>query len=131
MIIDFEHVGMTVSDMDRSVAFYVGLLGLKLVVRRKGPAGNEMAFLDARGAQLEIVAPADGAMRAEDAKPGHSGLRHLTFHVESVDTAYAALEAAGVEMLEPPRDAHNRDIVRRVAFCRDPDGIVVELAERA
>jgi catechol 2,3-dioxygenase-like lactoylglutathione lyase family enzyme len=30
MLKSFEHIGMTVSDMDRTVAFYCGLLGLRL-----------------------------------------------------------------------------------------------------
>jgi dienelactone hydrolase len=43
----------------------------------------------------------------------------------------ALLQAAGVEITEQPRDAHNRELIRRVAFCRDPDGLQVELIERA
>lgn len=126
----FEHVGMTVRNIDRSLAFYIDLLGLKLVVRRSGKHGDEIAFLDAGGAMLEMISPGTGALKAEDVALGRAGLRHLTFNFESVDDIYARLEAAGVDMVEQPRDAHNRDIVKRVAFCRDPDGIMIELIER-
>jgi glyoxylase I family protein len=37
---------------------------------------------------------------------------------------------AGVQSIEPPRDAYNRDILARVGFVLDPDGIVIELAQR-
>ncbi|MGO7867386.1 VOC family protein, partial [Rhizobium ruizarguesonis] len=35
MLKSFEHVGMKVSDMDRTVDFYCGLLGLSLVLSKK------------------------------------------------------------------------------------------------
>ena len=58
-------------------------------------------------------------------------MRHLTFAFESVDTMIEKLEAAGVEILERPRPAFFTEMVSRVAFVRDPDGIMVELIERA
>jgi glyoxylase I family protein len=41
------------------------------------------------------------------------------------------LAAAGVEIIEQPRIAHNTEMFKRVSFVRDPDGIIVELVERA
>lgn len=130
MLISFEHVGMTVSDMDRSIAFYVDLLGLKLVLRKASNNGGELAFLDAGGGMLEMAAPAGGADKSVDVPNRRAGLRHLTFHFESVDETYAKLEASGVEMIEPPRPAANSEVLRKVAFCRDPDGIIIELSEK-
>ncbi len=121
---------MTVANIDRSLAFYVDLLGLKLVVRRRGLNGDEIAFLDAKGGMLEMVCPATGALTAEDVAVGRAGLRHLTFSFDHVEEKYRELEAAGVSMVEAPRTARNRDIVQKVAFCRDPDGIMIELTER-
>ena len=40
----------------------------------------------------------------------------------------ATLEAAGVEFTELPRLAINKEIVYQVAFCKDPDGMLVEFA---
>ncbi|WP_108398619.1 VOC family protein [Devosia submarina] len=130
MLKGFEHVGITVKNIDKSLAFYVDLLGLKLLVRRPGQNGDEMAFLDAKGPMIEMICPATGALTAEDVAVGRAGVRHLTFNFESVDETYRKLLDAGVDMVEPPRDAHNRDIARRLAFCRDPDGIMIELIER-
>tara|TARA_R110002124_G_scaffold144122_15_gene309069 strand:- start:18492 stop:18884 length:393 start_codon:yes stop_codon:yes gene_type:complete len=130
MLKGFEHVGMTVKNIDKSLAFYVDLLGLELVVRRRGRNGDELAFLDAKTAMLELVCPATGALSAEDVAVGRAGMRHITFSFDSVDAIYLTLEKAGVDMVEAPREAHNQDIVRKVAFCRDPDGIIIELTER-
>jgi len=130
MLKSFEHVGMTVSDMDRSVAFYCDLLGLKLDLRKKTEDGAELAFLDAGGGMLEIVAPATGAKRAVDVPDDTAGLRHLTFLYESVDETFARLETAGADIKERPRFAYNPEVLQKVAFVRDPDGIIIELAQR-
>jgi glyoxylase I family protein len=130
MLLGFEHVGTTSGDMDRTIAFYCGLLGLKLALRKSVDAG-ELAFLDAGGGMLEVVAPRDGAGRFRDVPLSEAGMRHLTFAFDDVDAMVAKLEAAGVEIAERPRDAYNPEIVSRVAFVRDPDGVLVELIERA
>jgi glyoxylase I family protein len=130
MLIGFEHVGTTSGDMDRSIHFYCGLLGLKLVLRKTVESG-ELAFFDAGGGMLEVVAPKAKAQRFRDVPLSEAGMRHLTFAVTDVDEMVRKLEAAGVEIAERPRDAYNREIVRRVAFTRDPDGILVELVERS
>ena len=127
-LLGFEHVGTTAADLDRSIAFYCGLLGLRLVLRKR-QGTTALAFLDAGGGMLEI-AERPGAAAANDVPTGMAGLRHLTFAFDDVDALVTRLAAAGVEIIEQPRDAHNTELIRRVAFCRDPDGIQVELIER-
>jgi len=130
-LVGFEHIGMTARDADRTIAFYCDLLGLRVALRKSQPSG-EMLFLDAGGGMLEIMVPADADInRAVDVLPGDAGMRHLTLAYADVDAMFARLEAAGVEIVERPRNAHNTEMVKRVAFVRDPDGIVVELIERA
>ena len=124
-LVGFEHAGMAVADLDRSIAFYCGLLGLTLRLRKPN-----VAFLEAPGGMLELFRT-PGAGRAVDVPAGAAGLRHVTFAVDDVDATVALLEANGVEITERPRDAFNTEVIRRVAFCRDPDGIQVELIERA
>lgn len=130
MLLGFEHVGMTSGDMDRSIAFYCGLLGLALRLR-KANEGGEVAFLDAGGGMLEIIAPKAEAGRFRDVPLSEAGLRHLTLAYDDVDAMVSRLAAAGVEIVEHPRPAHNTEMICRVAFVRDPDGIIVELIERA
>jgi glyoxylase I family protein len=127
-VLGFEHVGTTTADLDRSIGFYCGLLGLRLVLRKQ-QGETSLAFIDAGGGMLEI-AERPGAAPARDVPQGVAGLRHLTFAVDSVDETIAKLADAGVEIIEQPRNAHNTELIRRVAFCRDPDGIQVELIER-
>jgi len=129
-LLGFEHVGMTVSDLDRSIGFYCDLLGLQLVLRKRQPSGSEVAFLDAGGGMLEIGASA-GAWKSVDVPAGTAGVRHLTFAFDDVDATVTKLTAAGVEIIEQPRNAHNVELIKRLAFCRDPDGVQVELIQRA
>ncbi|MBD9451106.1 MULTISPECIES: VOC family protein [unclassified Rhizobium] len=130
MIKSFEHVGMVTGDMDRSLAFYRDLLGLRLHLRKTMGNGTEVAFLDSGNGMLEIFAPPGGAGPASDLAAATSGVLHITFLVDNVDESFAKLEAAGVAIKERPRPAVNSEVLDRVAFLRDPDGIIVELAER-
>lgn len=132
MLKGFEHIGVAVSDMDRSIGFYRDLLGLRLILSKRDPdSGAELAFLDAGGGQLELVAPAPGLQPATDLPATRAGLRHITFTVDDVDETFAHLVGQGVVPLEAPRDAKTRELLNRVAFVRDPDGIIVELVSRA
>lgn len=130
MLQGFEHVGMTSANLDRTIAFYCDLLGLKLVLRKPGGSG-ETAFLDAGGGMLEIFGRNDATGSASDVPAEQAGVRHLTFAYDDIGEMFERLMAAGVEPVEKPRVAHNTEMFKRVAFVRDPDGIIVELVERA
>jgi len=131
VLMNFEHVGLTCSDMNKTIEFYCGLLGLKEVLRKPTHTGGEVAFLDAGGGMLEIVRP-KGAVQspAREMPRSEAGIRHFTLTVDDLDATYERLVAAGVTFTEPPRDAYNPEILKRVAFCLDPDGISVELTQR-
>jgi glyoxylase I family protein len=124
-LVGFEHAGIAVGDLDRSIAFYCGQLGLALRLRKPN-----VAFLEAPGGMLELF-NTPGATRAVDVPAGTAGIRHVTLAFDDIVGLVAQLEAVGIEILERPRDAFNTEMIRRVAFCRDPDGIQVELIERA
>lgn len=130
MLLGFEHVGMTVKNMETAIDFYCGLLGLQLKLRRT-TAGGELAFLDAGGGMLEIAAPAHEVGTFRDVPHSEAGFRHITLAYDDVDAMVERLEEAGVPIVEGPRAAFNSEMIKRVVFARDPDGILVELVERA
>ena len=130
MLVGFEHIGMSVSDLDRSIAFYRDLLGLTVKLRKTQRNGGEVAFLEAGGGQLELSQSAAPVAPAADVAAGQAGLKHVTLAVDDVDATFRRLVAAGVPPMEQPRDAYNSEMLRRLAFVRDPDGIAVELVER-
>ena len=131
MVQGFEHVGMTSSNLDETIAFYCGLLGLKEVLVKRTGEGGRIAFLEIGGVMLEIVEPATSIRTpAREVPATEAGIRHITFRVDDVDAVYAKLRSAGVEFTVLPRAAANRELIRKVAFCKDPDGITVEFLER-
>jgi len=131
MLRGLEHVGMTSGDLDRSIVFYCDLLGLSLALRKATEYG-EMAFLDTGAGMLEIFAPrAPEIGRFRDIPPHEAGMRHLTFAFDDIGDVFERLVSAGVDVVEKPREAVNRGMLKRIAFVRDWDGILVELVERA
>lgn len=130
VLLALEHVGMTCSNIDRTMAFYCDLLGLKLALRKTAPNG-EVIFLDTGAGMLEIGCPIADITRSRDVPPHEAGIRHVTFAFDDVDAMVARLGAVGIEPIEGPRPAYYNEMLKRVVFFRDPDGILVELIERA
>lgn len=129
MLLGFEHVGMTSANLNRTIDFYCGLLGLTLALRKRNNRG-EVAFLDTGTGMLEVICPSAPIARARDIDQHQAGIRHLTLAYEDIDVIVKRLVTAGVEIIEHPRKAIYLEMLHRVAFVRDPDGIVVELVER-
>jgi lactoylglutathione lyase len=119
-----DYVVLVVEDLERSLAFYVGLLGLSLG-HRSGPyaqlaTGRTRLALYERSAMSETL---DMPLRAPD--PDAPGFE-IGFKVGNVDVAYVELVGLGAAAAVPPR---TRPWGQRVAYLRDPDGHLVELVQ--
>lgn len=133
MLRQFEHAGIAVSNLDNTLHFYVDLLGMRLVLRKKNSRGpGEVAFVDCgRGEMLELMQPGEPMTGPVRKLPNNEvGIRHLTFLFDDINETYDKLMAAGVTSVEKPRDAYNTEILKRVGFVLDPDGLIIELAQR-
>ena len=142
-IVRCHHHGFTVSDLERSIAFYRDLFGLELVrvsERRNLPSydriiGHENVALDVAILQhpagefiLELFEYKNppGQKRALD-NP-FVGSSHLAFEVDDIDAFYAALLDAGYGAINPPVDVERDEVVvARAMYALDPDGISVEI----
>ncbi|GAB3306572.1 VOC family protein [Geodermatophilus aquaeductus] len=139
----FDHVGITVADLDRVTAFFVGL-GLEVEGERMPIEGE---FLDTvigiPGARTEIVMlrPPDGGTRLElssfvrpEHEPGRPGamatelgLRNVAFEVDDLQAAVERLAADGYGLVGGIGEYEH---VWRMAYVRGPEGIIVSLSER-
>ena len=137
-----DHVGIVVDDLAAATAFFVEL-GLEL--EGDAPVQSEwvdrVVGLEGVRAQIAMLKTPDGHGRVELAKfhapPGPDaerqapanapGIRHLTFAVDDIDAAVAAVRARGGELVG---EVENYEDIYRLCYVRGPEGIIVELAER-
>ncbi|MDT7835355.1 SMU1112c/YaeR family gloxylase I-like metalloprotein [Aquabacterium sp. OR-4] len=121
-----HHVAIICSDIERSKAFYVNLLGLRVVAEqhRVERQSHKLDLAMPDGSQIELFSFPSPPPRPS--RPEAQGLRHLAFAVDDVAHAKAWLESKGVAV-EPVRvDEYTS---RRFTFFADPDGLPLELCE--
>jgi lactoylglutathione lyase len=110
-----------VSDLDKSLDFYCGKLGLENVGRFDIEEGRfSLVFLAAPGqkdAQVELTWNWD----AEELGEGRN-FGHLAYQVDDIYETCDRLMQAGVTINRPPRDG-------RMAFVRSPDNVSIELLQ--
>ncbi len=126
-----DHGGLLVTDVERSVRFYVDALGLEQV-SRPSTFDTPGAWLQVGDQQLHLIGETESG-RAREMTPRYDEAEvvigygtHLALDVEDLDAAIARAAAAGVH---PPGEVFARgDGVKRVFFT-DPDGHVIELMQ--
>lgn len=138
----FDHVGITVADLDSAVAFFVGL-GLEV----EGRMSMEGEFVDTvigipdSHSEIVMLRPPDGGPGLElssftrpDHQPGSPdamstelGLRNVAFQVDDVQAIVDGLAADGYGLVG---DIGQYEDIWRMAYVRGPEGIIVALAQR-
>lgn len=150
VMFDIDHVGINVTDLDRSVRFYTALFGTPPVERTswRGDKAEYVAqMVQSPGATLDAAffrIPGSNAIleviqygnlpEASGAIPRHyePGAMHLGFHVKSIDDAEARIRAAGSHLLaEPVTIQHGpyQGTGGRAVLFQDPDGYNLQLME--
>ena len=96
-----QHIGLPVTDMDRSKAFYVRL-GFVPVMERpfeyNGDAG--LCCMMKRGSVLMELYRMPPAELAEIRQRGNGHIDHIAFDVDDIDAAFAELKVAGFDIVE-------------------------------
>ncbi len=117
------YTGIRVKDLEKSVAFYSGLLGMKETGRSEIPEskGTAVQLVSASGGPvLELNHYADGTRFATKYSVGEA-LDHLAFHVDDLDKFLADARKAG-----SPTVLEMRSGTSRWAYVEDPNGIWIE-----
>jgi len=138
----FDHVGITVADLDAVTAFFV-----KLGLEVEGRTFVEGEFLDTvcgipdSRTEIVMLRPPGGGAGLElasfvrpDHKPGSPdamanelGLRNVSFEVDDHQAAVDGLAADGYRLVGGIGEYENS---WRMAYVRGPEGIIVSLAEQ-
>lgn len=119
------HAGLSVTDLDRSLAFYRDVLDLE-VLQVSAEDGRRFAFLGSGGRLLLTL----WQQSAAAFEPRHAGLHHLAFQVPSLEAVQAAEAKLRARGLTPRYDGvvpHREGADSAALFFADPDGIRLEV----
>jgi catechol 2,3-dioxygenase len=118
--VDIGHVHIKVSDIDRALAFYVGVLGFEEQARM----GDEAAFLSAGGYHHHIGLNTWESKGGTPPPPGHTGLYHFAIRYPTRRTLADALKRVLDTGLRVGASDHG---VSEAIYFTDPDGNGIEL----
>lgn len=122
-----DHLVFRVADLERSVAFYVTVVGCQ-VARRRDDLG--LVHLRAGTSMVDLVSLTGRLGSAGGAGPGPEGrnVDHLCLRVEPFDEAALVthLRGHGVEPLGPVTDNFGAEGDGPSLYVKDPDGNVIE-----
>ena len=110
-----HHVGIPVTDFDRALEFYVGVLGLEAIAAPKAFAAN-VRWLRLGDEQIHLI--------RGSSKPESDGIRHVALHIKNVNAAREHLQSRGFKLVEQPF-VSNADRF----YVNDPDGNSIELIQ--
>jgi len=138
----FDHVGITVADLDKAIAFFVGL-GLEVEGRMfiEGEFVDTVIGIPDSRSEIVVLRPPDGGAGVElssfvlpEHQPGSPtamstelGLRNVAFEVDDLQATVEALAADGYGLVGGIGEYEH---VWRMAYVRGPEGIIVSLAQR-
>ncbi|MEW6055122.1 MAG: VOC family protein [Bdellovibrionota bacterium] len=140
MITHIRHVGIVVSDLEKSLKFYRDLLGFTVhkQAEETGSYLDQMLALEGvrvttvkmkapDGNLIELLNFASHRRSHRSRETCEVGITHFAVTVPDIDDAYQKLRAAGVVFNAPPQ--RSPDGYAKVTYCKDPDGSFVELVE--
>lgn len=143
-IIAADHTGITVSNLERSLAFWRDVLGFELSHRPHqtgdlaseitGVAGAEISIAVLKGyghkiELLEYLAPLDRKKHV-DLRPCDVGSVHVALLVDDLDEVLSTISASGWKTAGKPQTlTSGPNAGKRVVYVRDPDGTIIEFME--
>ena len=141
---DMHHLGLTVSDIERSIEFYRDLLGMELIGRRPSVTADYVAkqtgydsvelnvasFRVSSGSKqsLEVVQYMSHAGEPSDGATNRAGNSHLCLLIDDLRAGYDDLQSRGVRFKSDPVEiSAGPNKGGLVVYLYDPDGYMLEL----
>lgn len=140
-IIGAHHTSYTVSNLERSLDFYVGLLGCEVLWQRENRnqyfrdivgypdsvAKMAMLSIPGSGHAIELIEYVVPRGISADVRTKNVGSSHIAFLVDDLQAAYEELCAAGVTFRSPPVEiTAGANQGAWAVYMTDPDGITME-----
>lgn len=123
------HTMIRVFDLQRSLDFYTGVLGMRLLRKNDYPDGRfTLAFVGfAPETETAVIELTHNWDQGEPYQIG-TGFGHVALGVADIHATCENLKAAGAKIVRPPGPMKHGSTV--IAFVEDPDGYKIELIER-
>jgi len=125
MVKKLLHTRYRVSDLEKTVAFYRDVLGLKEVRRHTSPRGSQLVFFKAEGSEEEIE-----ICKFDESGPLVIGpdVTHLAFEVDNIEEFARQSAAKGYPLSDGPTPTGSGSVI---AFIDAPEGYEIELIQRS
>ena len=129
MFTRIDHIELLTATPERTIAFYVGLLGFRERERTRipeTPSGPlDLVYLDLGGTTIEVMCYPEAKPFPSRSPEPRLGWQCLALEVDDMDQALTMLRRRGLEPAWGP--VKRRDYAR--AEIRDPDGNPIELRQ--
>jgi len=123
------HTMMRVMDLQRSLDFYIGALGMQLLRRQDYPTGRfTLAFLGYGTEDASTVLELTHNWDQAEAYSLGTAWGHIALAVTDIYALCAELAELGVNITRPPGPMKHSATL--IAFIEDPDGYKIELIQR-
>jgi catechol 2,3-dioxygenase-like lactoylglutathione lyase family enzyme len=137
-----QHTGFTVSNLERSVDFYVRILGCKVIMTQEKTGGYLAAIVGYPNASIKMAHLRDPAghhvielfeylvpeMVKTNLEPRLIGNAHLCFLVSDLNAIYDAIKDEGITFVSGPVDVDTGANAGGAGlYLKDPDGIIMEI----
>ena len=137
MTASYSHLGICVSDLERSLRFYCGALGFAEVAAHEvGPELDELQLssrmIHNNGATVELLGYGSPAVEGEPGRRpmNRLGLTHLSFRVDDLEAVAARIEEFGGQVVATTRTTLDLGgTALDFVYCTDPDGVRIELMD--
>jgi len=141
------HIGITVRDMDKALAFYRDVLGMEKLAEATFSGDEASRLTRLPGTVLRAVYMRGGKgikgpplellhfvqPHADDTIPyprlNNPGITEVAFTVDDIEAVYAELQAKGVEFYSPPQLFELGGYKAKAVYFLDPDGTTLELIQ--
>ncbi len=140
MDVTFSHVGICVSDLERSVRFYCEGLGFELVqshtvgaefgrLMEVDDVALQSRFVSRDGMSIELLHFDSPGHRGEPVRRpmNQLGITHLSLRVGDLDAVARVVESFGGSVLWSTRTTFGSSGALDFVYCTDPDGVRIEL----
>lgn len=141
MNVKLRHVGIAVTDMTRSLKLYRDIFNLKVVWDQietgkfidrlsniEDVKVRTVKLKDISGGMIELLQYLSHPEKSNDDQIIRIGCSHIAITVDNIDKMYNTLIDYGLKFNYKPQLSEDGNA--KVAFCRDNDGVLIEIVEQ-